>query len=299
MVNVPDRQARRVAGRVPVMRETRYDLTSSMVIAAALVLITSVIALITVWLSNLLPEQVTTDVTMVAGEGNSPEGEQDELLEVESPEDPSDDPSLSNDQEQTQLEEVLERMVSASGEAVQFKVASDFSDPSAHGSLGSSAGTGRPFGPGGSRRAGIPREQRWVVEFSEPGGLEVYAQQLDFFGIELGAVYPDGRVVYVGKLSEGFLVREARIDSGDTRLFMSWEQGDREKADRKLLADAGITDAEPARIVHFYAPETEELLARLEEEHAGRPSEQIRRTRFRATGQPGAFEFVVESQRYR
>lgn len=300
MVTVPDRQARRVSGRVPVMRETRYDLTSSLVIAAALVLIGSVILLISVWLSNLLPERVRSEVLMVAGQGATEQGEMNKTLHVESPEDASDDPSLSNDQQETHLEQVLDRMVSASGEAVQFKIANDFADAFSSGSPGSAEGTsGNPYGPGGGLRPGIPREQRWTVEFSEEGSLAQYAQQLDFFGIELGAVYQDGRVIYVGKLSSGYEVRESRIDAGDDRLFMSWQQGDRIKADQQLMKDAGIADVAQSKVVHFYPKQTEDLLAALEKSYAGRPPEQIRRTRFRATGAPGAFEFVVESQKYR
>lgn len=300
MVTVPDRQARRVSGHVPVMRETRYDQTSSLVIAAALVLIGSVILLISVWLSNLLPERVSTSVTMVAGQGATEDGELNETLDVESPEDPSDDPSLANDQQETQLEQVLDRMVSASGAAVQFKMANDFADATSAGSPGSADGTsGRPYGPGGGLRPGIPREQRWTVEFSDEGNLEHYAQQLDFFGIELGVVYPDGRLVYVSKLSSGFMVTESRIDAGDDRLFMTWQQGDRVKADLQLLDDAGVQDAGTAKIVQFYPRETEDMMAALEKSYAGRPADQIRRTRFRATGAPGSFEFVVESQKYR
>lgn len=300
MANVPDRQARRVTGRVPVMRETRYDLTSSSVIAAGFVLIGIVVLLVAIWLSNLLPERTVAAVTMVVGAGMSEDGDINELLLVESPEDPTDDPSLSNDQEETQLKEVLEKTVSASGEAAQFQLVNNFSGSESSGTLGSSAGTsGNPFGVGGSGRGGVKREQRWTVEFIDGRSLSRYAQQLDFFGIELGVVFPDGRVVYVNKLSSGFAVREDRIDSGDQRLFMNWQEGNRVKADLKLLADAGVADAGAGRVLHFYSAEAEMLLAKVEMDYAERPADQIRRTRFRATGEPGAFHFVVESQKYR
>ncbi len=230
----------------------------------------------------------------------SEDGDLNETLQVESPEDPSLDPSLSNDQQETQLEEILDRMVSASGAAVSVQMPNEATDPTAGGSPGSSDGTSAsPYGSGGGVRSGIPRATRWTVEFTDQGSLTHYAQQLDFFGIELGVVYENGRVVYVSQLSSGFSIREGRTDGGDNRLFMSWQQGDRVKADLKLLKDAGVTDAASGRVVHFYPPETEDLMARLERDYAGRPSEQIRRTRFRATGEPGAFEFVVESQKYR
>ena len=71
------------------------------------------------------------------------------------------------------------------------------------------------------------------------------------------------------------------------------------KADLKLLADAGVADAGAGRVLHFYSAEAEMLLAKVEMDYAERPADQIRRTRFRATGEPGAFHFVVESQKYR
>ena len=300
MADVPDRQARRITGRVPVMRETRYDLTSSLVIAAGFVLVGIVVLLVAIWLSNLLPERTVAVVTMVVGTGMSENGDIDESLLVESPEDPTDDPSLSNDQEETQLEQVLEKTVSASSEAAQFQLVNKFSGSESGGTLGSSDGTsGNPFGAGASGRGGVKREQRWTVAFNDGGSLSQYAQQLDFFGIELGVVFSDGRVVYVSKLSSGFAVREARIDSGDQRLFMNWQEGNRVKADLKLLADAGVADAATGRVLHFYSAEAETLLAKVEMDYADRPADQIRRTRFRATGEPGAFHFVVESQKYR
>jgi len=300
MANVPDRQARRVTGRVPVMRETRYDLTSSLVIAAGLVLIGSVVLLVSIWLSNRLPERTLAAVTMVAGAGMSDDGDIDESLFVESPEDPTDDPSLSNDQQETELEQVLENIVSATGEAAQFQLVNDFSGSDSGGSPGRADGTsGNPFGSGGAGRSGVTREQRWSVAFIDGGSLSQYAQQLDFFGIELGVVFSDGRVVYVSKLSSGFAVREDRFDSGDERLFMNWQEGNRVKADLKLLADAGVADAGTGQVLHFYSVEAETLLAKVEKDYAGRPVDQIRRTRFRATGEPGAFQFVVESQKYR
>jgi hypothetical protein len=80
---------------------------------------------------------------------------------------------------------------------------------------------------------------------------------------------------------------------------MNWQEGNRVKADLKLLADAGVADAGTGQVLHFYSVDAEALLAKVETDYAGRPSDQIRRTRFRATGEPGAFQFVVESQKYR
>ena len=302
MSGVPNRNARLVTGRVPVMRETRYDRTSAVGIALLLVLLGGVILLITVWASSFLPVNYTPGVQMIIADGGFDDGEQDNSLDVESPEDLSDDPSLSNDQQDTQLEQSLEKIMAVTGEASTFNASDEAIDNNSGGRPGSAIGTGgNPLGAvRQGRKGGVPREQRWAIEFKERGGLASYAAQLDFFGIELAAAFPDKRVIYVSKLSTGFAVRESRVESGDTRLFMNWQGGgDRIKADIELLTKAGVKGAKEAVVLHFYPQETEQMLAQVELDYAGRPEEQIRRTNFRVTGDSGAWEFVVQSQKYR
>ena len=299
MSNVPDRQARLVTGRIPMMRETRYEHTSSVVIATVLVLGGIVVLLVSIWLSNLLPKQPQRTLELLPGNSGTDDGNDEEPLLVESPEDPSDDPSLANDQQETQLEEVLDRVVNATGEAALLNLPNEYRDAASAGSPGSlTGGTGSPLGFGGVG-TDVPREKRWSVEFAERGSLDLYARQLDFFGIELGIAFEDGRIVYVSRLSGAIVVREDRIDEREQRLFMSWQSGGRVKADLELLKKAGISDTANGIPLHFYPAETEAHLARLEQEYAGRSAEQIRRTRFRVTGEPGAFRFVVVTQRYR
>jgi hypothetical protein len=280
------------------MHETRYDLASSALIAGAVGLGALVALLIAVWLSNLLPENVTLTPMMEAGDGGWEDGDPNETLNVESPEDPTDDPSLSNDQQETQLEQVLEQVIQVSDSAAQLTAPTEFSDSSSGGNPGSAEGTGgRPYGSGGPGRGGAKREQRWFVQFADKGDLKSYARQLDFFGIELGVVFRDGRIIYVKNLSTSPVKREERVSSDDQRLFMNWEGGDRIKADRELLASVGVADAENGTILHFYPTQTEQMLARLEQDYANRPPEQIRRTYFQVKRDGNAFEFTVSSQK--
>jgi len=302
MTDVPDRSARLVTGRVPVMRETRYDLTSAMAIAAMLLLIGGVIMLVSIWASSFLPETYTPSVQMIVADGGVEDGEQDSLLDVESPEDLSDDPSLANDQLETQLEQTLETMATATGAVSTLDFSNELADETSSGLPGSADGTGgQPLGAARrGRKGGVPSEQRWIIEFAERRSLELYAEQLDYFGIELAAVLPDRRIFYVRKLSSGFETRESRIDGSDHRLFMNWKGGgERVEADKELLTKAGVTDLVGATVLHFYPPETEQLLVQAEAEYANRPVEQIRRTNFRVAGESGSFRFVVESQKYR
>lgn len=295
---VPDRKARHVTGRVPVMTETKYDLAASALIALAVLLGAFVAVLIAIWLSNLIPTKVTLAPFLEAGDGGWEDGDPNESLNVESPEDPSDDPSLSNDQQETQMEQVLEQVVTVSDTAAALVAPNQFSDATGGGNPGSAVGTGgRPYGSGGPGRGGAKREQRWFVQFAEKGDLRSYARQLDHFGIELGVAFKDGRIVYVGSLSTTPQKREERVSAGDKRLFMNWQGGDRIKADIELLEKAGVPDAKSGTILHFYPRETEESLARLENAYANRPPEQIRRTYFQVRKTGNSFEFVVSSQK--
>ena len=128
--SVPDRKSRHVTGRVPVMSETKYDVATAAQIAVFLGLLGFVGILIAIWLSNLLPEHQAIPMIMESGDGGWEDGSPDETLNVESPEDPSDDPSLSNDQSESQLEQITEQMVSLSDTAATLTNPNDFSDAS-------------------------------------------------------------------------------------------------------------------------------------------------------------------------
>ncbi len=301
VVRVPKRKDRLVSGRVPVMRETSYDRASSLGLSVIVLLVGLTLLLIAIWLSNFLPTVHVERVVMTAGTGGFEDGAEDETLDVESPEDLSDDPSLANDQQETQLEEVVDNMVSVSATAASFRLPAAFPDDASGGLPGSAVGTGsRPLGSGGGRTGGTPEHKRWVIEFAENRSLNLYAQQLDFFGIELAAAFPDGRIVYVKNLSGDVQVREGTLSDEDQRIYFNWQgAAERAQADRELLTRAGIPNLDQARILHFYPPETEQMLLRLEQEYADRPVERIRRTNFRVEGEPGNFRFVVRSQKYR
>ena len=298
--SVPDRKSRHVTGHVPVMSETTYDIATSAQIAGALALATFVGLLIAIWLSNLLPDVQSVPIVMEAGDGGFEDGSPDETLNVESPLDPTDDPSLSNEQDVSQLEQITEQVVTLSQDAASLTQPNEFSDPTGGGNPGSAEGTGgRPYGTGGGTRGGTKREQRWFVEFADKGDLKSYAKQLDFFKIELGSAFKDGRIIYLKKMSTSPAIREERLNSNDKRLFMNWQGGDRVQADIELFEKAGVKDAASGTVLHFYDPQTEQMLAQLELERAGRPAEQIRRTYFQVKKAGGGYEFVVSSQKLR
>ncbi len=299
----PDtRRARNV--RSPHIKTTKYDVMVSALSTSALFAVIALIVMIIIWLSNLLPSAPKKQVIMLPpGDGGYEDGDPNATPNVESPEDASDDPSLANEESDvTELEEVVEQVVEMSENAAAVVAPNEYSDSKNTGSPGSADGTGgRPLGSGGPGRGGAKREQRWVVEFADKGDLKSYAAQLDFFGIELGAIFrDDGRLIYMNNMvADKPTTREIKEGAAgaEQRLFMNWAEGseERRKADVELFQKAAI-DASNAGILHFYTSETETLMATIEQEFGGHTADEIRKTYFRVRRAGSGYEFYVQKQ---
>ena len=299
----PDtRRVRQV--RSPHIKTTAYDVTVSALSTSALFAVVTLIVMIVIWLSNLLPTAPRKQVIMLPpGDGGYEDGDPNATPNVESPEDASDDPSLANEESDvTELEEIVEQVVEMSENAASVVAPNEYSDSKNTGSPGSADGTGgRPLGTGGGGRGGTKREQRWIVEFADKGDLKSYAAQLDFFGIELGAIFRDGgRLIYMNNMkADKPTTREIKEGAAgaEQRLFMNWAEGseERRQADVELFQKAGI-DASDAGVLHFYTSETETLMATIEQEFGGHTADEIRKTYFRVRKAGTGYEFYVQKQ---
>lgn len=168
--------------------------------------------------------------------------------------------------------------------------------------FGSGAGQGdsRPAGPMGEGSGDVvPRWERWQVRFAS-ADLDAYAKQLDFFKIELAAIGGGKDTVdYAAGLSLAQPARRSGKSADEKRLYMTWRTGELIEADKSLLAKAGI-DTVGRVVLQLYSPETEALLAALEQKHAGDKNlKDIKRTVFGVRGQANNYEFYVISQEYR
>ncbi len=162
--------------------------------------------------------------------------------------------------------------------------------------FGTKGGTGRPPIGFGKGKGGFPREMRWFVKFVERGTLDEYAQQLEFFGIELGALMPDGKLVLVSKLTAGTpTVRTVVNGQDEKRLYFTWKGGTRKTLDLQLFQKAKV-DASNALIMHFYPPATENQLAVLEQQYKNRKAADIKKTYFAVKSAKQGFEFAITSQ---
>ena len=302
-INPSPTRSRRMAG--PHIKLTKYDIAVSILTTSATCAGLAFMVMVFIWLSNMIPPPVSKQVTMLpAGDGGFEDGDPNATPNVESPEDAAIDPSLANEEtDVTELEEVTEQVVEVAENAATMVAPNEQTDQRNTGVPGSADGTGgRPLGSGGPGRGGAKREQRWFVEFGDKGDLKSYAAQLDFFKIELGALFSsESRLVYLSNFSQPMpAMREVKTGDSEKRLFMSWQDGSQERvaADIELFKKAGI-DASSGVIMHFYPAETEELLAKIEFEYGNKAATEIRRTYFQVRKAGSGFEFVVTRQQLR
>ncbi len=296
----PKSSGGRDRAKEPVLGVTRYDNVRAFMLAIVLALVIGVVYLFILYLSQLEPKvEDHVALELVEVPGGAEDGSPDETLKVDSPEPPTQDPSLTDvESEVTEMQETLDNVIDVSDQATsqapqQFEV--DFTNK---GKTGSATGTGRrPLGNGGNG-AGLPREQRWFVRFSDSGTIDTYAQQLDFFKIQFGLLTTDGRLLYVWNFTKP-KPDQKTVGSGknEKRLYMTWQGGGRKAADIKLFQKAGI-DARRGTIFHFYPAPVEQNLARLEVGYRKRPVEQIRRTYFVVEREGDGYKFVVTRQTY-
>lgn len=326
-VDQSSHQSHGAAARTVVLRTTAYEITVGVLATASFVSCLAFCFILGQWIIQRKPAPPTPAVVsmlpsvMLDGDGGWEDGILNASPNVDSPEDPSLDPSLALEatDDVTELMGIAEQITGFSDDAAIIASASaafsedgvlsgsampnEFTGTRNSGTPGSAEGTGgRPLGRGGPGRGGQKREQRWIIEFAEKGDLDSYAAQLDYFGIELGAKFTDDeRLVYLKDLSrQSPVVREVKAAEAnkDRRLFMTWVDGSEERraADLKLFEKAGV-DASQAQILHFYTQETELHLAAIEQQYRGATAGQIRQTVFGVRRVTAGFEFFVVSQR--
>lgn len=286
--------------RAPTMGVTSYDRATAVLIAACFFLAGAVLYLVTVWISNLRPApKLMAAMEIIESPGGDPDGAPGETLLIESPEPEITDPSPAEEvAEQTDVQEQMENITDIADDAALQENRTFEQAPVTAGKPGSAKGTGRkPLGMGGGK-GGIPREQRWFVNFSERGTLEEYTAQLDYFGIELGVLLPDGKLTLISNLTAARpMVRTLTNGADEKRLYMTWRGGSRKALDLQIFQKAGV-NASQGLVMHFYPQNTENMLANLELQYRNKKADQIKRTYFVVRKTKDGYEFAVSSQTY-
>ena len=288
----------KVEFKPPVIRVTRYEKVSAFLVALVFGLILTVIWLSIIWANTTVyREEEATPLELLEIPGGYEDGVPDETLQLDSPEEVTYDPSLAEEQsEESEIEEMLDNVVELSETAaVQAEQQFEF-DASSSGKPGSATGTGRRALGNGPGKSGLPREQRWFIRFADRGTLDEYAKQLQFFGIELGALQNNGKLTYLSRLTNKPPASRV-VSSGrsEKRLYMTWQGGGRKQSDVALFKRAG-KNVDNALLFHFYPARTEQMLAALERKYKNRKTQEIRRTYFVVRSKGAGYEFVVTRQ---
>lgn len=283
----------------PVLRVTLYDRVSSWAMALFLGILVACSLVVVMWVSTRKTEHtVSVPMELVELPGGFLDGTPGETLRVDSPEPESRDASPADTMEdRVEIAEAVESVVQMAETATQSVQQQFETGIQNSGKGGSAKGTGRRalgFGPG---TGGFPREQRWFVRFSDRIPLSEYSRQLEFFGIELGALLPDGRLAYLSNPSADVpTIRYVKSGADENRLYMTWQGGDRRTADVQLFGKAKVDIRSDTIIFHFYSKKMENELAQLEIAYRNRKASQIRRTYYAVEPDGPRYKFSVYKQ---
>jgi hypothetical protein len=303
----PLHDAEQVAVRVaPQLGSTRHDRVTSFLMSLVLIVGVSVVWLGAVWLTNRVwADAVPAEIESITLGGGDPLGAADDMLEMDTLAEQIDELASPVDEFQEQeveaiLPNVLDVVAEESFDLIDPRQTSQKEDRGVEARQVGRGARGFGEGPGAG---GLSREDRWEIVYDKTQTLREYARQLDYFDIELGAILGRDRLVYLSNVASRQPVQ--RVASGgteDSRMYLLWRGGGRQRADTDLFRQAGV-DVRNAILMQFLPPELEARLFQSEMEYARerrREREEIRQTRFgvRQNDGGGDYEFYVIDQAY-
>jgi len=273
------------------LQVSAYDRVASLLIALLILVGAFVLLLFLIWLTaRVLTMHKAVPVELIEELGGRQESAMGTARELSEP---------GVDELEDLVEPQLQDALAAVTDAISSQAAAlDALDAPTSG-RGRGAGDSRQPGPGGTGEDIIPRWQRWEIRFSS-ASLETYARQLDHFGIELAAIGGGKPVIdYARNLARAVPEHRTGAASAEDRLYMTWQGGELQQADRELLQRAKISLA-GRLLVQFYPPNVEQQLATLEKLYAGtRDLKEIGKTIFGVRSAGAGYEFYVMEQQLR
>lgn len=288
-------EARSTAADGAELKVNTYDRAAGTLVALLIVIGVAVLLLLTVWLTaRLVFDKPPSEIVRFVYAGDSP-----------------DDVGLDGELEEPGLED-LEDVNEASIEAALIAVTDVVTSQAAalealeRDSPGNANGLPKddPREPGDTKGWDprvIPPWQRWEIRFNA-SDIETYARQLDFFGIELGALGGGSpNVQYAHHLTKPKPDCRSGAPQDEERMYMTWQDRDGPMADldRQLLGRAGIS-SDRRVVLQFYPPEVEKQLLLLEAAEAGdRKPPEFLKTTFGVRSAGNGYEFFVVDQMFR
>ena len=283
------------------LRISRFDIVTSLLMALILFLGSFVLMLFIVWLlsGKPKPQPIAPLIENPAGRADNAEGFERDF-----------EPPGAEEVEELQ-EPTLADTIEAVTDAVSTVAASLTTADTA--AVASTAGTGmgdsRPPGPEGEGEDIIPRFERWQLNF-QASNKRSYAQQLDFYHIELGAFGGGSQGIdTASNLASAPKKKTNPNPKTEKRLYFSWKSATPlVQYDRQLLQQAGVQIA-GRNIVRFIPNDVEppknleHVLAHIEMEYAKEKGynsvTQIAKTVFESKSADTGYAFSVIEQRYR
>ncbi|TVP95625.1 MAG: hypothetical protein EA381_18560 [Planctomycetaceae bacterium] len=270
------------------LRTSQFDVVSAFLMALMWFIGVFALMLFIIWVTSRLsfgPRPFPQIIETPAGRGDNAEGSERDF-------DPPGAEEISELAEPT-LQDTITAVTDAASSVAAVAATSD----------SSGKGDSRPPGPEAEGDDIIPRHERWELQFAAKNA-GTYAQMLDFYKIELGAVGGGVQGVdYAANLAGTPRVRQGKSDD-EERLYFMWV--DRATPlyafDRQLLQKAGVNISN-RELLKFVEPELENMLANIELEYstkAGHPSvTEIQKTIFQSIPAADGYTFEVLDQRYR
>jgi hypothetical protein len=274
----------------------RYDRVAGVLISLLFLIGGSVGVMLVVWMTTLFvfaPAPVPIKlVENIAGRGDHAAGF---ARDLEAPGE-EEMPELQEPQVQTALEAVTDAVSTVASSMDVFDTTS-VTTSKGKGGLGDS----RPPGPLGEGDNIIPRWERWEIRYLS-NSINSYAQQLDFFKIELGVAGGKPIVEYAANFTKGRPDTRQGPSKDEKRLYMTWKSGTMKQFDQTLLGRAGISTA-GRMMMQLYPEDVEDRLAWIEMENAKKQGhshqKEFLRTVFAVRPQGRGYEFYVVEQRFR
>ena len=161
--------------------------------------------------------------------------------------------------------------------------------------IGETRGNGSAPGEGAGR---LGRRRHWEVQFHDQRSIQAYAQQLDYFQIELAILQPGGNVMYFSRLAASVPGIRQELATNEQRYYLTWLRPELQAADSELIAKSNIPVGEKQIIMKFLSPELEQHLAQLERDAAGDRLPQLRATYFGVRQVNRDYEFYVSRQSF-
>ncbi len=278
------------------LRITKFDIVTSFFMALIWFMGIFVLMLFIMWLlsGDPRPKPLKPQIENPAGRGENPEGFERDF----------EPPGAEEVEELT--EPTLADTIEAVTDAVSSVAASlTTADTQAVATTsGTGAGDSRPPGPEGEGEDIIPMWERWELNF-KANNSRAYAQQLDFYQIELAAFGGGIQGLDIASnLSSSPRKRHNPKASSEKRIYFSWKtQTPFISYERQYLQRAGVQLPSGRNVVRLIDDNLQAILQDLERKYAEKNNRKapndIAKTIYESKPEGSGYAFEVISQRYR